>query len=117
VYGAACKRVDCRTRRSDFNSKPRFTPAVTELVAAIWAPWIVLSFNDEGFLDRATAERLLATRGQVTVFERDHPRYVGARIGIYNPAGEKVGRVGRLRNRERLFVAGPTALTPATGGV
>ena len=107
VYGTACKRVDCRTRRSDFNSRPRFEAAFAELVAAIRAAWIVLSFNDEGFLDRATAERLLATRGPVRVIERAHPRYVGARIGIYNPAGEKVGRVGRLTNREYLFVAGP----------
>jgi adenine-specific DNA-methyltransferase len=107
VYGTACKRADCRERRSDFNSKPRFAAAFAELVAAIRAPWIVLSFNDEGFLERADAERLLATRGGVTVIERDYPRYVGARIGIHNPAGEKVGRVGRLRNREYLFVAGP----------
>jgi adenine-specific DNA-methyltransferase len=112
VYGTACKRADCRTRKSDFNSKPRFAHAFAELVAAIQAPWIVLSFNDEGFLGRADAERILVARGQVTVIERDHPRYVGARIGIHNPAGEKVGRVGRLRNREYLFVAGPT---PSTG--
>jgi adenine-specific DNA-methyltransferase len=107
VYGTACKRADCRTRQSEFNSKPRFRAAFAELVAAVRAPWIVLSFNDEGFLARADAERLLAARGHVTVIERDYPRYVGARIGIYNPAGEKVGRVGRLRNREYLFVAGP----------
>jgi adenine-specific DNA-methyltransferase len=114
VYGTACKRADCRTRQSDFNSKPRFAAAFAALVAAIRAPWIVLSFNDEGFLDRADAERLLATRGHVRVIERDHPRYVGARIGIYNPAGEKVGRVGRLRNREYLFVAGPAHPSPLT---
>lgn len=114
VYGTACKRVDCRTRQSDFNSKPRFAAAFAELVAAVRAPWIVLSFNDEGFLERADAERLLATRGHVRVIERDHPRYVGARIGIYNPAGEKVGRVGRLRNREYLFVAGPDNPSPLT---
>ena len=33
-----------------------------------------------------------------------HKRYVGAKIGIYNPAGEKVGTVGELHNRELLFV-------------
>ena len=32
------------------------------------------------------------------------PRYVGARIGIHNPKGEKVGAVGRLRNVEYLFL-------------
>ena len=107
VYGTACKRIDCRTRKSEFNSRPAFERALEELLVAIRAPWVVLSFNDEGFLARETAERLLAARGHVTVIERDYPRYVGARIGIYSPAGEKVGRVGRLRNREYLFVAGP----------
>jgi len=118
VYGMACKRVDCRSRRSDFNSRQRFAAAFTELVAAVRSRWIVLSFSDEGFLARGDAERLLARRGEVTVIERDHPRYVGAKIGIYNPAGEKVGRIGRLRNREFLFVSGPVRLprSPVTGG-
>jgi adenine-specific DNA-methyltransferase len=31
-------------------------------------------------------------------------RYVGARIGIYNPQGEKVGAVGKLTNHELLYV-------------
>lgn len=35
---------------------------------------------------------------------RDFKRYVGAQIGIYNPSGERVGRVGRLRNTEFIFV-------------
>ena len=38
----------------------------------------------------------------------DSKRYVGAQIGIYNPAGEKVGKVSHLRNVEYVFVAGPT---------
>jgi adenine-specific DNA-methyltransferase len=38
----------------------------------------------------------------------DSKRYVGAQIGIFNPAGEKVGQVARLRNTEYVFVAGPT---------
>ena len=43
------------------------------------------------------------------------PRYVGARIGIHNLKGEKVGKVGRLRNVEHLFVATerPVALPAA----
>ena len=31
-------------------------------------------------------------------------QFSGARIGIHNPRGEKVGAVGRLRNVEHLFV-------------
>lgn len=36
----------------------------------------------------------------------DSKRYVGAQIGIYNPDGEKVGKVSHLRNLEYLVVAG-----------
>ena len=32
---------------------------------------------------------------------------MGAQIGIYNPSGEKVGQVARLRNLEYVVVAGP----------
>ena len=38
----------------------------------------------------------------------DCKRYVGAQIGIFNPSGEKVGKVSHLRNIEYVFVAGPT---------
>jgi hypothetical protein len=47
---------------------------------------------------------MCAKRGRVRVITHDHPRYVGARIGIYNPKGEKVGTVSHVRNREFLFV-------------
>jgi adenine-specific DNA-methyltransferase len=50
---------------------------------------------------------MLGERGEVRVLEHDYQRYVGAKIGIYNPQGEKVGKVGRLRNVEYLFVARP----------
>ncbi len=118
VYGTACKRVDCRERTSRFNSRPRFAATMAELIAAVRAPVIVLSFSDEGFMAGAQIEALLATRGHVTVIERDHPRYVGARIGIYNPRGERVGRVGHLRNRERVYVCSerPLALGPEAAG-
>jgi adenine-specific DNA-methyltransferase len=110
VYGTACKRIDCRTRSSAFNSKPRFESAFSEVIGAIQAPWIVVSFNDEGYLTRERAEELLSARGCVTVIEHDYKRYVGAQIGIYNPSGAKVGTVGHLRNKEFLYVVGPEKL-------
>jgi adenine-specific DNA-methyltransferase len=104
VYGVACKRVDCRTRRSDFNSKPRFRAAFEALVDAVRAPRLVVSFSNEGYLARDEMEALLAARGRVQVLQSGHERYVGARIGIHNPAGEKVGTVSHTRNREFLFL-------------
>ena len=47
---------------------------------------------------------MLAARGPVEVLSVDFPRYVGAKIGIYNPSGEKTGTVSHLRNRELLFL-------------
>jgi adenine-specific DNA-methyltransferase len=107
VYGVACKRVDCRERKSAFNSKGRFADAFASLVRRINARWLVVSFNDEGYLDRAAAEALLGERGVVHVIEHDHKRYVGAQIGIFNPSGHKVGKISHLRNKELIYVVGP----------
>jgi adenine-specific DNA-methyltransferase len=113
AYGTACKRVDCRERRSPFNSRRAFLPAFTHLLASVAAPVLVVSFSDEGFLGRSELEAILRARGEVHVLARDYKRYVGAQIGIYNPRGEKVGRVGRLRNTEFLFVVAPPGVPVA----
>jgi adenine-specific DNA-methyltransferase len=106
-YGTACKRLDCRTTKSRYNAKREAWGALVELVETLRAPWLVVSFNDEGFHDPLELRALLAERGHVGVAEIDAKRYVGAQIGIHNPRGERVGTVGRLRNRELLFVVGP----------
>jgi adenine-specific DNA-methyltransferase len=106
-YGVAGKRLDCRERKSRYNSR-RFAPAaLEELLTMLPAPWLIVSFNDEGFHDPAHVQELLAHRGYVGRVDVDSKRYVGAQIGIYNPRGERVGRVGHLRNHEHLFVVGP----------
>jgi adenine-specific DNA-methyltransferase len=105
VYGVARKRTDCRSRLSDFNSRRRIGPALARTISALRCPAVVVSFNDEGYLDRAELEAMLGARGHVQVIEIPHERYVGAKIGIHNPQGVKVGRVGRLTNTEYLFVA------------
>ena len=116
VYGTACKRVDCRERRSPFNSRRECLAIFRRVVEAARAPVLVVSFSDEGFLAREEIEALLRARGEVRVLECGYKRYVGAQIGIYNPRGEKVGRPGRLRNTEYLFVAGPAeAFAPGPG--
>ena len=104
VYGIACKRVDCRQYESPFNSKRRIADALAAVVAAVRARYLIVSFNDEGYLDERALRAILAQRGSVQVISVDYPRYVGAKIGIYNPSGDKVGTVGHLRNREQLFV-------------
>lgn len=103
-YGVACKREDCRTRKSAFNSKKQSLEAFAGIVRAAKAQLIVVSFNDEGYLARERIEAILRERGEVFVLTKDFKRYVGAQIGIYSPRGQKVGKVGRLRNREFIYV-------------
>lgn len=114
VYGTACKRIDCRERKSAFNSKRLIRDSLAEVIDACRAPAMVVSFNDEGYLTRDELESMLKPRGRVRVIERDYKRYVGAQIGIYNPRGEKVGRVSHLRNTEMLFVVTPRLVRAAT---
>jgi adenine-specific DNA-methyltransferase len=109
-YGIARKRVDCRTTKSDYNSKLRAGAALADLLARLeHVPWIVVSVSDEGYHDPASVAALLCERGHVAVLDVDYKRYVGAQIGIHNPAGERVGTVSHLRNTEHLLVCGPDA--------
>ncbi len=107
TYGVANKRVDCKEYKNDYNSRRRIQPALERVIARLRARDLVVSFSDEGFLAREELERMLAERGHVRVVSTDFKRYVGAQIGIFNPRGEKVGKVSHLRNKEMLFVVSP----------
>ena len=108
-YGIACKRTDVRERRSPYNSRRLAWAALTDLVERLRTPWLVVSFSDEGFHELEAMRELLGRRGHVESLAVDAPRYVGARIGIHDPAGRKVGTVSHVRNREVVFVCGPDA--------
>ena len=107
-YGVACKRLDTRQRRSDYNSRRLAWRALSDLVERVTASWIVLSLSDEGFHDPQRVVELLARRGHVIAVGIDSRRYVGAQIGIHDPRGRPVGRVSHLRNTELLYVCGPS---------
>ena len=104
TYGVANKRVQCKEYKSDFNSKRRIRQGLRALFDAVRCKHLVVSFNNEGHVDRAEMTELLAEKGHVGVVAVDFKRYVGAQIGIHNPNGEKVGRVSHLRNKEYFFV-------------
>lgn len=103
-YGVACKRIDCQTRKSAYNSRPGILPALQATLDALRCPNVVVSFNDEGYIARPVMEAMLRRRGHVQVVEVAHPRYVGARIGIHNPQGRRVGEVSHVRNTEFLYL-------------
>lgn len=105
TYGVACKRLDCRERPSRFNGKRDSREALLGVIRGIRTEHLVVSFNDEGYFSRAEIESMLSERGEVVVIEHDFQRYVGARIGIHNPKGEKVGKISHLRNTEYVYVA------------
>ncbi|HKG16293.1 MAG TPA: DNA adenine methylase [Solirubrobacteraceae bacterium] len=122
-YGVACKRADCRdpANRSPYNSRRSIHRALADLVEAVRARLVVLSYNDESWVTLDELVAICAARGAVRVLAFDSPRYVGARIGIHDPAGRRVGRVGRLRNLEYVLLAGPedevaAAVGAAAGG-
>lgn len=105
VYGIAQKRTECREKKSVFNTKAGFKDAFAAVVAAVDAKALVVSFNDEGYVTRDELVALLAERGPVSVVEHTgHQRYVGAKIGIFSPSGEKVGAVSHTENTEFLFI-------------
>lgn len=105
TYGVARKREDVRKRKSPFNMKQTAKEALRALLSRIRAAHVVLSFNDEGFFTYSEIEEMLKGRGYVVRLCRPYKRYVGAIIGIYNPKGEKVGKISHTHNHEFLFVA------------
>lgn len=111
TYGVANKRIQCKAYKSDFNSKRRIRHSLAEVLAAVRCKHLLVSFSNEGYVDRDEMVDLLSSKGRVGVVSVDFKRYVGAQIGIHNPSGEKVGRVSHLRNREYLFVVSPRRQT------
>jgi adenine-specific DNA-methyltransferase len=107
-YGVACKRVDARdpSTKSAFNRRREMPRALARLIADVRGRVLVLSYNDESWIELDDLRAMASVRGHVEVLTFDSPRYVGAKIGIHNPRGERVGTVSHVRNCEYLVVAG-----------
>lgn len=111
AYGIACKRIDSRAEetKSLFNAKRRMPEALRQVVKDVDCRLLVLSYNDEAWVSFEELTEMCSARGAVEVLAFDSKRYVGAQIGIYNPLGDKVGRISHLRNQEYIVVAGDRA--------
>jgi adenine-specific DNA-methyltransferase len=112
-YGVACKRVDARddSTRSPFNQRRAMPVAMARVVADVRAELLVISYNNESWLSLDELCAMTAARCEdVAVLAFDSRRYVGAQIGIFSPAGQKVGRVSHLHNVEYLVIGGPRAM-------
>lgn len=109
-YGVACKRLDSRqeSTKSVFNRKREMPAALAATIAGVQAETVVVSFSDEGYVPLEELIEMCRARGEsVEVLAFDHQRYVGSRIGIFSPAGERVGRVSHTRNTEYMLLCGP----------
>ncbi len=107
-YGVACKRVDIRDEatHSVFNRKREMPAALGRAIDAVRAEVVIVSYNDESWISLDELVTMCSPHGHVAVLGFDSARYVGARIGIHSPTGERVGTVGRTRNLEYVIVAG-----------
>jgi adenine-specific DNA-methyltransferase len=111
-YGIACKREDLRAPagRSAFNSRRTMPAALGQVVGSVRAEVVILSYNNESWLSFDELRGVCSARGgHVSVLAFDSARYVGARIGIHNRDGAKVGRVSHLRNTEYMLLVGDRA--------
>jgi adenine-specific DNA-methyltransferase len=107
-YGVACKRIDAKdpATKSEFNSKRTMPAALADTVASVDCGLLLLSYNDESWVTVDELERICSHHREVVTLAFESARYVGARIGIHDPSGVKVGTVSHLYNREYLVVAG-----------
>jgi adenine-specific DNA-methyltransferase len=109
-YGVACKRLDARddATRSAFNSRRTIASALAGVIEAVRAHTVVVSFNNEGFVPLPALVEMCEARGHpVEVLAFDTRRYIGQRLGVFNPDGRKVGVPGPERNIEYVLVSAP----------
>lgn len=116
AYGVARKRLDARdpSTHSAFNSKKTMPSALASVVRSVDCDLLVLSYNNESWLGLDELEDMCSvahdgSTRSVATLAFDSARYVGARIGIFDPSGRKVGRVSHLSNQELLVIAGEEA--------
>lgn len=105
VYGKANKRIDCKTRKSEFNYKKKCFDALKKVVENSIYSTCILSYSNEGFID---IEDLIAwlriCHEEVEVISVDHKRHICHQIGVYDMQGVKVGLTGKLTNKEYFMV-------------
>ncbi|MCL1839346.1 MAG: DNA adenine methylase, partial [Propionibacteriaceae bacterium] len=121
AYGVACKRIDSRddSTKSVFNMKREMPKEMRRLLLTLNAELAVVSYNNESWISPEEMVATLKEAGfeEVRLLAFDFKRYVGAQIGIYNPSGNKVGKVSHLRNLEYIFLAGSTDIVDACAAV
>lgn len=65
--------------RSDYNVRGRSLPRLTELLDTTDAKYLLISFNNEGFITPPMMRKMLERQGSVTVFETRYNTFRGSR--------------------------------------
>ncbi|RJR30887.1 MAG: DNA modification methylase [Candidatus Latescibacterota bacterium] len=86
--------IPAHWRRSGYNVRARSLPLLRELVAAIDAPFLLVSFSDEGFVAPSAMLSMLEEAGKVETFETRYNAFRGSRSFANRP----------LHVTERLFL-------------
>jgi adenine-specific DNA-methyltransferase len=80
--------------------------ALGKLISNLDTKTLILSYNNESWLSRRELTDMCSGFESVQILDFDSKRYVGAKIGGYNQAGELVGKPGASRNLEHIVIAG-----------
>ena len=118
-YGVACKRIDARSAetRSPFNSRRQMPTALAGLIQRVRAEVVIVSFSNEGYVPLDDLVAMCEARGNpVKVLAYDTRRYIGHQLGVFSPAGKRVGEAGHERNVEYLLISGPEDRLAAISG-
>ena len=73
-------------RRSAYNVRSRALPTLNDLVEATDAKFILLSFNNEGFISKESIVKILENIGKVNVFDHQYSAFRGTRDRFKNRA-------------------------------
>ncbi len=66
-------------RRSGYNTRARSLPLMTELIGTIDAPFLLVSYNNEGFIPPDAMREMLGAFGRVEVLETPYTTFRGSR--------------------------------------
>ena len=77
--------IPANWRRSGYNVRAKALPLLRELLHAIDAPFLLVSFNNEGFITPAQMRAMLGELGSVDVFETPYNAFRGSRSFANRP--------------------------------
>ncbi len=113
IYGKTGMR-EYKMQKSKYCSKLTATSTLSDLIQNVKAKCLILSYNNEGILQKKDILEILSKLGNVEVFESEHKRYRSInqdendsnrtfeRIYLVNPVKKSIKRANQLTGRQWL---------------